>query len=149
MNRLEELEKMGWGVEEIAELLEQIKEKMERNESREDSSISLNKKLFKLANEIGMPINLDGRKYVIEAVKYCMKKDGKIYLKRDVYPYLADKYGVNAMSIERAIRHTIDKTICHMNPKLEEIFGKMIWKDNVSVTNFIYGIVSYLKLETN
>lgn len=60
---------------------------------------------------LGMPANLKGFQYLIEAVRLTVLEPG--YLTRlttSLYPAVAERFSATASTVERAIRHAIDAT---------------------------------------
>ena len=111
--RLKQLQEMGWGENEIFELLGEIiniKEGEEKDKNTQKKE-SLDEKIIGLVKDIGIPYNLIGRKYIIQGIKYCMDyEECKMY--NDLYPYLAEVFDTKPSRIARAIRSSI---CCHTN----------------------------------
>ena len=80
---LEELMKMGWGPNEMAELLSSMKRRMEEIEraNKQEERERIEKNLRKILMDVGIPFNLLGRKYLLEGIIYCMEngKEKHIY----------------------------------------------------------------------
>ena len=60
---------------------------------------------------LGMPANLKGFQYLVEAVRLTVLEPG--YLTRlttSLYPAVAERFSATASTVERAIRHAIDAT---------------------------------------
>ena len=52
------------------------------------------KKISELLTEIGIP-DSKGRKYLIEGIRYCIKKPEKISIVKELYPYLAKDFFIS------------------------------------------------------
>lgn len=59
-----------------------------------------------ILDEIGVPLNLRGYKYVIEAVMQINKNPFK--LMGEIYSDIAKKFNTSTTRVERAIRHTYE-----------------------------------------
>lgn len=59
--------------------------------------------------EIGVPANLQGFKYMRDAILYIVRDPRyKRGVTKRLYPMIADKYEVSVSVVERAIRHAIE-----------------------------------------
>ena len=146
---LEELMKMGWGPNEMAELLSSMKRRMEEIEraNKQEERERIEKNLRKILMDVGIPFNLLGRKYLLEGIIYCMENGKENTSMIAMYEYIAIKHGKTYKSVDRTMRYAIEKAFDKYNPKLEEIFGWTVHEVRGYPTNreFIKGIVSYLK----
>lgn len=73
-------------------------------------SYMLSSTRFKIAiylKKIGMFPYLTGYKYVVDAIELYINNPS-LYITKDIYKILADRYKTNSMNIDRCIRHTID-----------------------------------------
>ena len=146
---LEELMKMGWGPNEMAELLSSMKRRMEEIEraNKQEERERIEKNLRRLLMDVGISFNLRGRKYLLEGIMYCMENEKENTSMRAMYEYVATKHEKTYKSVDRAMRYAIEKSFDRYNPKLEEIFGWTVHEVRGCPTNseFITGVVSYLK----
>ena len=62
--------------------------------------------------EIGTPVNLQGYKFLKDAVCFVLDDNGLINcVTKKLYPLVAKKQGVSAAVVERSIRHCVDCAI--------------------------------------
>ncbi len=62
--------------------------------------------------EIGIPANLQGFKYLREAIMYIVRDPSyKRRVTKRLYPMIAEKFEVSLSIVERAIRHAIDVAV--------------------------------------
>lgn len=87
--------------------------------------------------EIGMPKNLKGFQYLMEAVARVSADDRLIWQATlCLYPRIAETYGVSSHSVERAIRHAIETTWTHGRvDALHRVFGNSIDPQRGKPTN--------------
>ena len=144
-SRLKQLQELGWGEQEIAELLVELKKTMYRAKSEEiiQTRNDLDGRILKLVNEIGISYNLLGRDYIIEGLKFAMFHD-KFSMSKELYPYLADIFDSEPRRIERSVRHAIKTAFDKKSDLLLEIFSYDV-NSVASNKEFFYGLVSYLK----
>lgn len=85
----------------------------------------------KIINEIGMPANLLGYKYIREGIKEVILEPEKIqHVTKVLYPSIAKKFGTTPSKVERAIRHAIE----------------VAWfKGNIEICNTLFGYSVDLK----
>lgn len=83
------------------------------------------------------PINLMGYRFVRAAIAYCVEHYGKqILLTRDVYPHVAEYYGVTEKQIERNIRTYIERTWDRGNiENINKLFGYTVNQNKGRPTN--------------
>lgn len=109
--------------------------------------------IFQLLRDIGIPSNVKGYACINLAIKICLEDPEKIYLiTKKLYPEIAKKTNASPSRVERAIRHAIEIACERGNVKThEKIFGYSISSKKGKPTNseFISGIVEYIKLNTN
>lgn len=122
-------------------------------ESKEDKNIilqdNLGKRIQYVFRDLGIPENLKGYNYLIEAIKIVLEDLKNINsITKTVYPAIAQINDTTAMRVEKAIRNTIEITWTRGNlEKIEEIFGKGT-KMRPTNTEFIAGIYEYINKET-
>lgn len=63
--------------------------------------------IFEILNKVGVPCNLSGRRYLETALEIVLEK-GVVPMTKTLYPEIANKYGMTAARVERAIRHAIE-----------------------------------------
>ena len=109
---------------------------------------NMNLKITKLLNNLGMPSNLEGFKYVRYAIIYAYNKNEDIKIK-EVYIVIASDYNTTISKVERDMRSAICiSTDRADNDLMIEIFGNSINKDKGTPTNseYIFTIVDKLKI---
>lgn len=110
------------------------------------SKISNTEILPILLEELGVKSNLKGFKYIEASIEFVISNyDTKLYMTKDVYPYIAMKFDTSVANIERCLRHCI--SIAHKeNLQLyEELFANCKPK----VSEFIYTVANRLANNTN
>ena len=103
------------------------------------------KKISELLTEIGIP-DSKGRKYLIEGIRYCIKKPEKISIVKELYPYLAKDFYISIEILRNEMKKAIRKAVQQRKPKLraiESFFPKDLRKLNNA--DFIYGVINYMK----
>lgn len=147
-SRLEILEQMGWGPKEIYELLDEIEKRIQDKKERFFPEASLERRTIELVNQIGVPYNLVGRNYVIEAVKIIYKKP-VAKITHEVYYTVGKMFWVSESNVERSIAQVIEN-VCK-SPMFFKIFEGIIENPHTKVTNskFLHGLVYYLKEQEN
>ncbi len=109
---------------------------------------SIEYRIMKLFREIGIPVNIKGYEYIKESIIYVLEK-GNVAVTKELYPYVAKKYGTTSSRVERAIRHAIIVAWNRGNPDvLEKYFGFTIdpAKNQPTNSEFIYMIAEVLKI---
>lgn len=92
------------------------------------------KKIVKILHKLGMPSNLKGFDYIKSAIIILISEKKMII--KDLYIILAKEYSTTVHSVERSIRHAIEKSWEKNNIKfVEEIFGQSINFDKSKPTN--------------
>lgn len=101
------------------------------------AAVNPEKEIRKLLLELGMPENIKGHRYTIEAVKLAVA-DGDIIdaITKELYPDVAKIFGTMASRVERAIRHGIVNTWCRGDlDVLRKYFGNTVSCDKGKPTN--------------
>lgn len=153
--RIEELKDLGWDANAIAELLDELKGElsgtMEMTAGQPNETPSLENRISSLLKRIGMPFHIKGKDYVKAAIIYCVEHDSSVAdmsVTKELYPAVAKQYDTTASSVERAIRHSCERTVDSCSPELERIFGCSMNPNRGKPTNseFISMIVDYITL---
>ena len=87
-----------------------------------------------------------GYKYIKDAVLTSlelMKNNQRIYITKDIYPSVARTYYTTPSRVERAIRHSINKSFAAMHEIYSDLFGGI-----PSNSEFIYTLCSLLASHT-
>lgn len=103
----------------------------------------------KILRDIGIPQNILGHGYIVQAVQLVKDNPSMIHhVTKELYPGVAKACGTTASKVERAIRHAIEKAF--NNPgsldTVERIFGNTISADTGRPTNahFIAAVIEDL-----
>lgn len=116
--------------------------------SEKEEWLGVRPAIEKIFLEIGLPAHLKGYRFTEYAIELAVKSP-KILdcITKELYPAVAEHYGVTAGQAERAIRHAI---VCVFNrcetKVIDKYFGGTISPRKGKATNseFISGIASYL-----
>ena len=142
--RLRQLEKLGWGVKEISELLEELKVSLEANDSINKMELNKEQKIISVINGLGIPFNVKGREYIIQGIKYALKHE-KFRMTIELYPYISEKLKVTQTSVERAMINAIKFATERKSELFYSVFGASANKNHITNKEFICAVVSYLK----
>ena len=93
----EDLLEIGYSTEEALEIIK----------GKAKKSISLDQEIFNLLLEIGIPTNLMGFDYIVEAIKMMMNSK-KMAMTKEVYPLIAKQFNTTPAKVERCIRTGIE-----------------------------------------
>ena len=125
-------------------------EKAESEKSTKHDMIKRKRMIYDVIKNVGIPANLRGYKYTIEAINLVFDGKVKHSVTKEMYPVIAKKFKTTGNSVERAIRHAVEHSMINGNMEyIEEIFGYTISATRGRPTNseFIYGIVNYINLQ--
>ena len=89
------------------------------------STVSDAVKIIKIKNfvrSVGVPLNVLGYTYIVEALNYMLSSDKTIFLS-EVYRHICKYNETSTECVEVAIRNTIKKAVKTGNEKFKEIFG--------------------------
>jgi len=107
--------------------------------SRED-------KVMALLQYLGFKFNLKGYDYIKEILVKCMENPHyhKRSLTKEIFPTCAKKYGSTWQRVERAVRHSIEKSYEKVPKRYDEIF-KMELEGRPTNDEFISMMSEYLR----
>lgn len=112
---------------------------------------SLDKRIFVLMNELGVPCHLLGRKYIERAVQLVLECPDKTNgITKVLYPEIAKEFDTTWSRVERAIRHAVEYAFDHVDTDaVERVFGNCANPRSGKVSNaaFIAGVATYIRLE--
>lgn len=154
-SRIEELKELGWDVNAIAELLDELKCELGditgTTAPQPSETPSLEVRIVNTLKKMGMPFHIKGRDYVKEAITYCIENHctvAEISVTKELYPAVAKRYKTTASRVERAIRHACERTIDNCSPDLEKVLGCTMSPNKGKPTNseFISMLVDYIIL---
>jgi two-component system response regulator (stage 0 sporulation protein A) len=113
---------------------------------------SVEVKISKILRECNIYLGLNGYNYLKTAITLAFVQKRGFAITKEVYPYVAKKEGVTAASVERCMRHAIDRAwdLQKKTPSdiLEEVFrySKHDGKYRPTNTIFIAGIAEEMRL---
>ena len=121
----------------------------ESGEESDYKPVTYRKDVCEILKEIGIPFHILGFKYIQDAV-LIVKKDPYKMNKFTwiVCQEIADKYESSPNSVERAIRHAIEKAFTNGNyEEINKYFGNAYGKDKGKPTNkeFIAMLIELIK----
>jgi len=91
---------------------------------------------------------LIGHKYIRDCVAILLGSHGIFNLKREVFPKIAEKYGVTIKSIDKSISTVIEKSLLNVNTELlEEELGYLISEDKGKPTVKQFIMYLYERIE--
>lgn len=108
----------------------------------------MEKKIYEVLNELGVPCSIAGRDYLGFAIETAYTK-GRISITKELYPAVANAFDVSSRNVERCIRHAIERVFDSGNVKvINKFFGNTTSFKTGKLTNsdFIYGLAEYLKI---
>ncbi|MDE6502265.1 MAG: sporulation initiation factor Spo0A C-terminal domain-containing protein [Ruminococcus sp.] len=95
---------------------------------------------------MGFHAHFRGYRYTIDTVYLVIEHPEYINnFKNNIYPRIAEMYGVSSESVERAIRGSIDTAFDKYMNRFEEFFGNAVYKP--PITEFITFCAEKIKLE--
>ena len=118
--------------------------------SEENASNSIEVRVTRALEELGIPKNLLSYKYLRSAIILKFEKEDEMrFFTKQLYPEVARQYHTTWNQVERAIRHAIEVAwVRGCVEKQHELFGYTIASNKGKPTNseFINAIVDGLKL---
>ena len=110
----------------------------------------LDKVLWIVCNEIGIPHNLNGCRYIKSAVKKCLADKSKLeHVCKGLYPEIAEENNSTGSRVERGIRHAIEVCWARGNVNLVvKMFGYTVSANKGRPTNteFISYMCDFIEL---
>lgn len=107
---------------------------------------TLEEKIMKILDTYGIPHQIKGYEYLIEAIKL-VSENKAMSMTKELYPAIARKKNTEPSRVERAIRHAITVAETY---EMEADFGiKFVYRKTGKPTNsnFIITIVDFLKYQ--
>lgn len=109
--------------------------------------------ISKLLHDLGMPSHIKGYQYIREAIELIYNNPDYLRgITKNLYPFIANKYGTTSSRVERAIRHAIEISWNRGDYDLmDEIFGHSVDFDRDKPTNseFLATLADKITLENN
>lgn len=116
-----------------------------------NSEITLEEKITKMIQEIGVPAHIKGYRYIRTGIFFCVKNDSVLSsVTKILYPKIAKTYNSTPSRVERAIRHAIEVAWDRGDVDvLNSYFGYTIKGSKGKPTNseFIAMLADKIKLE--
>ena len=147
--------KMGWTERDMDLFIDEIINRIEyrqKNNEQEEKKCDIDSRITAILTQLGIPCNINGFKYISEAIKETLANpqiiDGVIV--RKFYPMLAKKFNTTSTSVERAIRYSLELMSKHGDTKtIEKLFGNAVSQKKIKITNskLIATLANYLRLE--
>lgn len=106
-------------------------------------------KITMYLKKIGMFSYLTGYKYIVDAIELYINNPN-LYVTKDIYRILAERYKTNSMNIDRCMRHAIEAVWRNTNTKnLKKYYldDDSICKDKPSVFKFIRCVSKNISLK--
>lgn len=151
----------------IMELIDTIKSAMstlrtviEKDEDAADVTVTVSKTesnstpreideriVKKLLKEMGVPLNIKGYRYLINAI-VTLSKEKEMKISLGLYPKVAREFATTSSRVERAIRHAVERTFERGNyDVINEVFGTKVSATKGKLTNseFMYACIEYLE----
>ena len=106
------------------------------------------KETFRVLNKLAIPCDMVGRDLLESAIEYVLEH-GRTNFSRELYPYLSRTFDMGTSAINRSLNVAIHKCMNESEfETLNDIFGNVYCNTyNLTAQSFIYGVVSYLKLQ--
>lgn len=101
----------------------------------------------KLLKEMGVPLNIKGYRYLINAI-VTLSKEKEMKISLGLYPKVAREFTTTSSRVERAIRHAVERTFERGNyDVINEVFGTKVSATKGKLTNseFMYACIEYLE----
>lgn len=101
----------------------------------------------KLLKEMGVPLNIKGYRYLINAI-VTLSKEKEMKISLGLYPKVAREFATTSSRVERAIRHAVERTFERGNyDVINEVFGTKVSATKGKLTNseFMYACIEYLE----
>lgn len=108
----------------------------------------LKSKITQILKELSIPVHLNGYKYLKDTAEIMYNSSKSVRMTKEVYPVLAKKYGVTYGSVERAIRHAIEKAWDRRDHSIyKRYFGVVTTKHIPTNSEFVAAVFEALRNE--
>lgn len=146
---LNELINLGWSLDNLKELLTELKQLFSEKSAMKHESISNDRALAiiisDLLDELGCPVDIIGRRYAEYAIKYCINASPHFpEVVKEIYPATAKEFNTTPSRVERNIRNLVEKVREKTTRNYKCIFPH---QQRCSLTNkqFIFGCANYIR----
>lgn len=127
-------------ITELEQMKVRINEILEELKGGRDPDIQVD--IERCLKNIGIPVKLKGYRYLVEAIKLELEKDGDTMVCKDIYTELAKKFNTSWNCVEKNMRAAIT---CYEDERLIS----QLFPEGTTITNsrFIKEVANYIKLE--
>ena len=111
------------------------------------SEKNLNKNIYELLKELGIPSDILGYNYLFMAIKKVYTESQKIPAMK-LYKIIADAHQTTTSRVERSMRHAIEISMLRGNiEKINTVFAYTLDKEKCKPTpqEYIYSCVAYIE----
>ncbi len=124
----------------IESLEERIQDLFKTKYFESNQNANLEIMVSELLHDLGIPSHIRGYQYIREGVIYLYHRNKRIvYITKDIYPEIADKYQTTPSRVERAMRHAIEISWERGDLDLmEDLFGHSVNFNKAKPTNSEY-----------
>ena len=108
----------------------------------------LKSKISQVLKDLSIPVHLNGYKYLKDAIEITCSSSKHVRLTKEIYPAIAKKYNVTSGSVERAMRHAIEKAWDRRDPEIyRTYFGIISTKSIPTNSEFVAVVFEALHIE--
>ena len=105
-------------------------------------------RIAQILKDLSVPVHLNGYKYLKDAIELVYNHPIPLLMTKDVYPSVAAKYRVTHSSVERAMRHAVEKAWDRRDPNIyKTYFGVITTKDVPTNGEFVAAVVYVLQMD--
>lgn len=144
--KLKDLKEMGWTLDDLISLQEELEQLMIRVEDR---GTSIEAKTKEVLVQIGVPTTVNGYKFLTDSIVMYIENENMIRnISQNLYTKLSEKYKSSPAKVSGAIYHSIDIAFENGNiDTLNNLFGKSIRRKTGKPTpkQFIVTVAEYVK----
>lgn len=119
---VEALRKQGLNSDEILGELSKLFQKLADSNSESATEQTTIAKIRKTLQKMGMPVEISGYRYWVEAILFYKEGDGRFNMKK-IYTKITEKYGITYSKAERCMRFAIE---CVEEDVVKEMFGNNV-----------------------
>ena len=116
------LRKQGLNSDEILGELSKLFQKLADSNSESATEQTTIAKIRKTFKKLGIPVEINGYKYWMEAIRLYKESDGTFSMK-EIYAKITEKYGITYSKAERCMRFAIE---CVEEDVVKKMFGNNV-----------------------
>lgn len=129
------LREQGLNSDEILKELSQLFQRLANTDKKYGTDETNETRIRGLLKKLGMPNNLKGYEYWVVAIQI-YKENGKVSLKKEIYPQVAKICGDTPLRIERAMRNAVEVMFKRGSTEvIMEVFGNNVYLELGHATN--------------